>query len=535
MSICLVMIVKDEAANLFRCLDAAKKVANSVFLIDTGSTDGTQEFARAWAKVNDVPLDLVEEPWENFQTNRSSLLRQAAGRADWLLMLDADLVIHAPDPLPDLERADSWKGWVKFAAMDYTLPFLVRGSKPWKYEGVAHAYLACDEPFDEATIDGLWVEDYSHTTVEKLERDLVALSAEHARNPLHPRTAFYLAQTYYDLDRFPEAIQHYRARAYMRGGWDEETYYAAYRLGRLLCEHVSFAEGAKELLRAWEMRPTRTEALRALAGCAGGVADKIPKPPDQLFVHNTDYVAQVSPSANGHAQEPPPFPNIAAGKRRRPRITKLRGLDPRDVSAVIVTRGNVDLTPTLAPLPFDDVVVWNNAEREHDYKVVGRYAAIPETKNPVIFWVDDDVVFSAFDELLAAYEPGRLVCNMDKSWVEGAGYKNRCGMQGAGSLCDADIPARIWAQYLAAYPWDDDALVEGDFVFGALVPFTVVDLGYQVRKFSDDPDRLYMQPGQTERKHRMIERCLALNGGAGGSQLGSIGMNGHRDPVGAAK
>jgi hypothetical protein len=35
-------------------------------------------------------------------------------------------------------------------------------------------------------------------------------------------------------------------------------------------------------------------------------------------------------------------------------------IDPGEVSAVLVTRGNVDLSPVLDSLIFEDVVVWSN-------------------------------------------------------------------------------------------------------------------------------------------------------------------------------
>ena len=47
------------------------------------------------------------------------------------------------------------------------------------------------------------------------------------------------------------------------------------------------------------------------------------------------------------------------------------------VSAVLVTRGNVDMTAIVESLPFDDVVVWDNSIR-NDLGIYGRYAAIAE-------------------------------------------------------------------------------------------------------------------------------------------------------------
>jgi Glycosyl transferase family 2 len=510
MTVCLAMIIRDEAENLVRCLAAAAKIVDKVVLVDTGSEDDTLEVAREWAARTGVALVIHEEPWQNFRENRTSLLRHAEREADWILMLDADLVIHAPSPLP-LEPADCWQGRVSFAGLSYTLPFLIRSGKPWRYEGVAHSYLACDEEFDEAEMAGLWVEDYSHTSQEKIARDLELLSAEHARKPLDRRTVFYLAQSYYDLDRFEEAIHYYRMRAEM-GGWDEEVYFARYRLGCMLAEHVSFAQGAKELLRAWEERPGRVEALRALAGSATSVANKLPVPADRLFLGTGSYgpheisAAPAAPALEGSTQQ--------HWRKAKPRSDQMRRhtpapLTPEHVSAILVTRGNVDMQPILETLPFPDVVVWDNSQREN-LGPFGRYAAIREAKNAVIYWQDDDIVFDRFDDLLAAYQKGRYVSNMDAGWIAGAGYGDFVSMQGAGSICDADLPWRVFDRYARHHPDDWDFLIEADFVFGVLAPFVRVDLGYQTRAFTDDPDRLYTQPWQTAKKWAAIERCREI-------------------------
>jgi hypothetical protein len=47
-------------------------------------------------------------------------------------------------------------------------------------------------------------------------------------------------------------------------------------------------------------------------------------------------------------------------------------LRPDHVSAVIITKGNVDLTPVLDSLIFDDVVVWDNSVEEDRMTFAGR-------------------------------------------------------------------------------------------------------------------------------------------------------------------
>jgi hypothetical protein len=50
-----------------------------------------------------------------------------------------------------------------------------------------------------------------------------------------------------------------------------------------------------------------------------------------------------------------------------------------NVSAVIVTRGDCDLAPSLDALPRDwEKVIWNNGGSRADLAVYGRYAAIAE-------------------------------------------------------------------------------------------------------------------------------------------------------------
>jgi glycosyltransferase involved in cell wall biosynthesis len=458
MSVCLIAVVKDEAEHIERCLRSAKPLIDRWAIVDTGSSDDTTKIIRRVMK--GVPGKLLSEPFVNFRDNRTRLME--LGResgADYNLMLDADLEIQGT--LPELTM-DVYRLMIHDRALRYRLPLLSATRKPFRYEGVVHSYLACSEPFDEVNLDTLVILDHGGggRSPGKLERDMELLRAEVAKDPSDRRSWFYLAQTYRDLDMVNEAIDAYKMRAAM-GGWEEEVYYAMYQAGTLLSEHRSAADGMTYLIGAWKLRPGRAEALRALSNVASNVADKIPYPSDVLFV---------SPGAYKH-----------------------QPLSPDQVSAVIVTRGDVDLEPVLETLPFSDVVIWDNSKRGEDVKIYGRYLAAKEAKNDVIFSVDDDVLFTAYDKLLSAYEPGKIVTNMDPAWVEGAGYGDRVALVGAGALWDRGLPWRAFDRYLAEHPFDDDFLLECDFVFGTMTPFTRVDLGYE-SDLADHPDASTSSP-----------------------------------------
>lgn len=280
-TISLTALVKDEELSLPRMLASVLPHVDHALIVDTGSTDDTIAVAREHG------CHVVERPWIDFARNRTELLAlgQETG-CDYLLMLDADHTLHAHGDRPALD-ADSYMLRVR-GRLEWRLPLLTRAAHPFEYRGAAHAYLASDQPTRTEKLDWLSIDGGAGATPQKLERDRKLLEQAFAANPDNARTVFYLAQTYRDLDLVEHAIRFYRLRADM-GGWPEEAYFARYQLGCLLSQHVAFAQGAGELLRAWMQRPTRAEALRALANAANAVADKLDQPDDVLFVTPAAY------------------------------------------------------------------------------------------------------------------------------------------------------------------------------------------------------------------------------------------------------
>jgi glycosyltransferase involved in cell wall biosynthesis len=97
-AICLNMIVKNEADVVAETLDSVAPYISSWVIVDTGSTDGTQDVIRKHMARLGIPGELHERPWRNFGHNRTEALNLAQGHGDYIWVIDADdIVVGTPD------------------------------------------------------------------------------------------------------------------------------------------------------------------------------------------------------------------------------------------------------------------------------------------------------------------------------------------------------------------------------------------------------------------------------------------------------
>jgi hypothetical protein len=222
-----------------------------------------------------------------------------------------------------------------------------------------------------------------------------------------------------------------------------------------------------------------------------------------------------------------------------------------NVSAVIVTRGDVDLSEILDSFPdewervvwdngrgecrrskrrFGFTTRWNSSEHGHtlpDESVFGRYSALEHgfCHGDVVMVQDDDCLLprESLDALVAAYQPGQLVANMPERFRPH--YPDSC-LVGFGAIFRRDLPLQAFSKFLSwqnATTWnntwgeipelsDGRARMDffhrtGDVVFTALTPHILLDLPYRDLPWATDKTRMYRQPDHVGERARMLELC----------------------------
>ncbi len=83
----VMIITYNESLNLPRCLRALEGWTKKVFVVDSGSSDGTREIARSFG------AEVVQHDWEGYARQKNWALENLPLTAPWTLIVDADEVI----------------------------------------------------------------------------------------------------------------------------------------------------------------------------------------------------------------------------------------------------------------------------------------------------------------------------------------------------------------------------------------------------------------------------------------------------------
>jgi len=286
-------ICKDEEKVIERMLNSSGGILDLIVALDTGSTDTTIDLIKKYGVDNNIPTYVFERPFDTFDKSRNfamDKLREVVKELDWNsndvwgMWYDCDeqLVI---DPKFDKNQfnKDLFMINTYISSMKYTRNTFFRVSKPFRWYGVVHEFIVCDEKnitsglaeniHVNVSMDGAsWQGDISKKYLSHAHK----LEAYIAENREDPRQIFYCAQSYHDSasmkdnreeneERLRRSMRYYRERVSRSDGYSEEIYYSQYRIGvimRLLEESWNLTH--QELLKAYAIDPLRAESIKVI-------------------------------------------------------------------------------------------------------------------------------------------------------------------------------------------------------------------------------------------------------------------------------
>ena len=269
------LMMKNEARIVERCLGRALPFVDGVAILDTGSTDDSVALCTRYLEACGKPFRIETEPFVNFGVSRTAsfhVARRLCDAAGWdavhtyALALDADMLMVASPEFTELRLHDNaYKAIQLNGSLQYFNLRLLKLSYPWKCVGSTHEYWDGDSSgvLDKSVFH---IEDKNDggCKADKFERDIRLLTADIDADPRNVRAHYYLGQSLKDVGRFDDAIAMFEKRIAL-GGWAEECWYAHLQIGR--CYDSKGDEAAMEfwMNKAFAFRPKRAEPLYHLA------------------------------------------------------------------------------------------------------------------------------------------------------------------------------------------------------------------------------------------------------------------------------
>jgi tetratricopeptide (TPR) repeat protein len=260
------MIVKNESKVILRMLESVVSIIDTYCICDTGSTDDTIELISNFFESKLISGKIISHPFVNFEINRNIALEACHGMSDFVLLMDADMVLNIRDftkldLVLDNHIYSILQGHETFY---YSNMRIIKNDNKSRYVGCTHEYINCPPGQNHIILDKskLFITDYGDggSKADKSERDIRLLTEDLSKNVDNPRSLFYLANTYFDLSRLDEAIPFYLKRIEV-GGWIQEIWYSYYRLGEIYKRKGEIQQAVMYWMEGFSVLPERLENI----------------------------------------------------------------------------------------------------------------------------------------------------------------------------------------------------------------------------------------------------------------------------------
>ena len=304
-TVSLCMIVKNEEANLARCLDSAKTIADEIIIVDTGSNDNTKKIASNYTD------KIFDFNWiDDFSAARNYSFSKAS--MDYQMWLDADDII-TPENIEKIlllkETLDEnidiimTKYVTNFDSDDKPLTYTFRErffkkNKEYLWNDPVHEYINLTGNIYYA--DDIFI--YHKKNVPYTDRNIkIYENFIENNNNLTPRQTYYYARDLYYSKKYDEAIKNFKSFINMPYNSKEYKLFAYYYIS--LCYKMlnDYNSALQILLECLNLGLERAEIFCEIGQCYAQLSNyekaidfyllalETKKPEKPVFIFNDYY------------------------------------------------------------------------------------------------------------------------------------------------------------------------------------------------------------------------------------------------------
>lgn len=217
----LLMIVKNSGEILRECLKENKKWIDHWTILDTGSTDNTINIIKE--ELKDIEGNLYFSDFINFSHARNKCLELSSTKCKYQIMLDDSYFIHGGKELRNILQKNTIECFfIKighynngYLSNEYISKRIFKNNENIKYKYRLHEEIIIDENkikmIDDPNIfiDDIIVKEHTNRTYTRKKQDLDLLLLDYNDNSNDPRTIYFLATVYSNLDDYKNALKYY--------------------------------------------------------------------------------------------------------------------------------------------------------------------------------------------------------------------------------------------------------------------------------------------------------------------------------------
>jgi predicted O-methyltransferase YrrM/glycosyltransferase involved in cell wall biosynthesis len=240
----LCIMVKNAGPMFEKVLTENLPIIDRWTILDTGSTDGTQDIIRKVLK--NKKGQLFEEPFINFRESRNRCLDLAGTVCKYNLMLDDTYVIREDlrnflNIVRGDQFASSYSLLIVSSDSEYYSNRVTMPERKHRYIYTIHEVIQFEGNKENVVIpkNAAYIHDYRADYMEERTKnrkhyDLKLLNDMIEEDPTNPRHYYYMAQTYNCLEDSENAAKWFLKRATTElKGHDQEVFDSWFELGRL--------------------------------------------------------------------------------------------------------------------------------------------------------------------------------------------------------------------------------------------------------------------------------------------------------------